>query len=139
MPRIQVKYNGTDDPVKWFRAKRDRIENGNEQAIKETMDDAADLMRFNILTRGIAPKSGRVDTRYMLDQVDSSTTVSERGNVQGRFGWLKGWEQYFLYQEGGFTHYETGKLIPGMFAQQDAAEWATAELQRRIRENVNNA
>lgn len=139
MPRVSVKYNGTNDPVRWFRAKRDRIENGNQEVIEKTMDEAAELMRFNILTRGIAPKSGRVDTRYMLDQVESSTTVSGKGNVQGRFGWLRGVESYFLYQEGGFRHYGTGQLVPAMYAQSDAAEWAMNELQKRIREIIQNA
>lgn len=50
--------------------------------------------------------AGRYVTGEMYNDVLSSVEVSSDGKViTGRFGWLKEWEDYYLYQEGG-----TGKI-----------------------------
>lgn len=137
-----MNYHGEKDVVRWYRGKRQRVEDGNEQAIRSVMDEAADYMRYNIMTRGTGwgeKPEARYETGKMVGQVESQTNVTERGNVNGRFGWLRDREDYFRYQEGGFIHNWTGNLVPGMYALADAQTWAVEELKERISENLNNA
>lgn len=108
--------------------------------IEEVVDEAANMMRNSVETRGTgyvsskgrAPlslrQSGRVEDGDMLDAVDSGL-VSDRA---GRFGWgihnqtVPG---YFLEQEYDVT---VGGNPP-MHALTDAWIWAREEYKRRVR------
>lgn len=44
------------------------------------------------------------------------------------FGWIENFEKYYTFQEGGFTHWVSHKLIPGMFALRDASTAARVRM-----------
>ena len=139
MVNIRNTYkNG--DPVKWFRGKVVRIESGGEEALRESMERGAEYMRYFIMTRGTekSGKTGRIETRQMLDDVDSSTNVSEAGRVTGRFGWIRNREDYYGFQEGGFEHVNGG-TVEGMYALVDASEYAFEEFQDAMSKVIRDA
>lgn len=152
MANIRSYYGGDgSDPVKWFRGKVARIEDGVEGIIRENMDEGAKLMREMIETRGTGRTwkypwngrhgsyPGRDDTGHMKNSVSSNTTVSERGRVTGRFGWLGKREDYFGFQEGGFEHVEAGITVEGMYAMQDSADFILNQVKEDIRRTVRDA
>lgn len=140
---IRANYGGGDsggDPVKWFRGKVARIEDGSYDAMKQAMDDGRDTMKHLISTRGTekSGKAGRIETGEMLNAVESSTTISEAGRITGRFGWLRNRENYFGFQEGGFEHVN-GVSVPGMYAMVDSAELAFQEYRNQMDQVMRNA
>lgn len=127
------------DPVKWFRGKVARIENGAEAVLKEVMEDGAYMMLDNIATRGTAKsgKAGRIETRKMYNSVDAKVTSAGPGKVRGSFGWINDKEYYFGLQEGGFQH-SSGVTVEGMYALSDAADWAMKTYQEDMKEVLKN-
>lgn len=144
MVNIRSNYGGGDsggDPVRWFRGKVTRIEDGVEQALQNAMEDGAEIMRNNIATRGTAKsgKAGRIETGKMSGDVKARVYPgTDKGNQVGRFGWIDNREDYYGYQEGGFEHVNGGD-VEGMYALQDAAELAFREFQRAVDEVKRNA
>lgn len=144
MVNIRSNYGGGSsggDPVKWFRGKVTRIEDGIEDALRLAMEDGAEIMRNNIATRGTvnSGKSGRIETGKMIGDVKSRVYPgTDKGNQVGRFGWIDNREDYYGYQEGGFEHVNGGE-VEGMYALQDAAELAFREFQRAKDEALRNA
>lgn len=141
---IRSNYGGGDsggDPVRWFRQKVVRIEDGASEALEQAMEDGAESMRYHIKTRGTAKsgKAGRIDTGAMLNDVKAKVYPgTERGNQVGRFGWIENREDYYGYQEGGFEHVNGGS-VEGMYAMVDAAELAFREFQREMERVTKNA
>lgn len=135
----RANYPG-GDPVKWFRGKVERVESGLGDALQESMDLGAEYMRYNILTRGTekSGKTGRVETRQMLDDVDSAVTTSAAGRQTGRFGWIRNREDYYALQEGGFEHVG-GSTVEGMYALVDAAEAALEEFRKLKEQAIRDA
>lgn len=142
---IGLKLTYNQDPsemVKRFRTAVDRIENGSYKIIAQAMQDGANIMRQMISTRPSAKsgKPGRIDTGHMLSSVSHFTNPGTKaGNVSGRFGWIDGGEDYFLYQEAGFTHNRSGEWIEGMYAMQDSGDYVANKLREELRENLRNA
>lgn len=141
---IRSNYGGGDsggDPVRWFRQKTVRIEDGATQALEQAMDDGAESMRYHIMSRGTAKsgKAGRVDTGKMLSDVTSKVYPgTEKGNQVGRFGWIENREDYYGFQEGGFEHVNGG-TVEGMYAMVDAREIAFREFQLEMGSVVRDA
>ncbi len=140
---IRSNYGGGDsggDPVRWYRGKVARVEEGSEEVLRDVMDDAAIMMAQNVSTRGTAKsgKPGRIETKKMHNDIDAKTTVSEAGRVTGRFGWIKNREDYYGFQEGGFDHVNGGH-VEGMYALADAAEWANKQFAEDMRNVIRNA
>lgn len=92
------------------------------QVVHEVTESAANEMRRIIETSGTgwvgrwftATAGGRIDTGQMLSNVSTSHT-----RLSGTWGWAlnggKG-EAYYLYQENGFRHYQSGKDVKPMHA-----------------------
>lgn len=139
MVRIRSNY-AEGDPVRWFRGKVGRIEDGAQEVMQDVMDDAAYLMADYISTRGTAKsgKPGRIETKQMHNDVDSRVTSFGEGRVRGTFGWINRKEDYYGLQEGGFDHIG-GTSVEGMYALRDAADWAFKQYQEDIRRVVRNA
>lgn len=141
---VRSNYGGGDsggDPVRWFRQKVTRIEDGAEAVLEQAMEDGAESMRHHIRTRGTAKsgKQGRIETGAMLEDVKSRVYPgTKKGNVVGRFGWIDNREDYYGYQEGGFEHVNGGS-VEGMYAMVDAAELAFTEFQRGMNEVIRDA
>lgn len=141
---IRSNYGGGDsggDPVRWFRQKMVRVEDGASEVLKQAMEDGAESMRHHIRTRGTAKsgKAGRIDTGKMLSDVTSKVYPgTEKGNQVGRFGWVDNREDYYGFQEGGFEHV-SGGTVEGMYAMVDAAELAFREFQRGMSKVVRDA
>ena len=141
---IRSNYGGGDsggDPVRWFRQKMVRIEEGATDALEQAMDDGAESMRHHIKTRGTAKsgKAGRIESGDMLKDVKARVYPgTDKGNQVGRFGWLDNRENYYGFQEGGFEHVNGGS-VEGMYAIVDAAEMAFSEFQREMRRAVRDA
>lgn len=127
---VQIEYGPGGDPVKWFRGKIQQLEADQEAILERSMDEGAILMKEYISTRGTAKggarpdNPGRIDTERMLKAVESNVTPYGPKRVRGTFGWLSDKADYFKWQEGGFDHVLSGEYIEGMYAMQDAADWA---------------
>lgn len=141
---IRSNYGGGDsggDPVRWFRQKMVRIDDGAVEVLEQAMDDGAESMRHHIRTRGTqkSGKPGRIDTEAMLRDVKSRVySPTAGGRVTGRFGWIDNREDYYGFQEGGFEHVNGG-TVEGMYALVDASEFAFLEFQRGVDQVVRDA
>ena len=99
-----------------------RMDTAVREEAKRRMAYAAERgaaeVRKNILTRGIDPKSARVETGKMVDAVSHELIV--RGDtVIARFGWPgQGGPAYLLFQEEGTN--SPGRGIEAMNAVRDA-------------------
>jgi hypothetical protein len=79
---------------------------------------------------------GRIDSGDMLNNV---TAQFQRGQKESRaaFGWLKKYEEYYEFQEEGFTHWVTNEEITGMFALRDARRYVVSQLPKIIKKYEN--
>lgn len=86
---------------------------------------AKDSLESGRLRRGSSP--GRVNTGNMRDSIG---VRFERGakRVQAAFGWIRNYEPYFGYQEGGFNHKQARITVPGMFALRDARRYVVQKV-----------
>lgn len=130
--------------VNWYRSKMMKIQEGTEDAMQDAGEAGKEIGRYLIETRGtgrtwLYPRNGRegsypgrVDTGKMRDAFGFRLTT--QGNSrQMRVGWVSGTrEDYFKYQEGGFTH-PSGIDVEGMHALQDAVEEAFSRLKENLR------
>lgn len=130
--------NGEGDMVKWARGKIADAEAVAQDELRRTMQEGAELAIGFIATRGTekSGKAGRIDTRNMISKVKHRVDKLRDGRARGFFGWLDAWndsdDAYFTLQEGGFRHWISGEMIPGMYAIADAAEQAFLDLQARL-------
>lgn len=100
------------------------IEREAAKVVDETAKEGAEVMRGHIEVRGTGYRGhqGRIETGAMLDAVQSVTEKTDDG-VRGRFGWgVRGGptDDYFRYQEEGFTIASSGHDVPPMHALLDA-------------------
>lgn len=92
-----------------------------EPLMQRTAKTGAELMEGFIKTRGTVKsgKKGRIETGEMLDNVDSE--IFRQGNtITARWGWLNKWEDYFRYQEQGFTNTWSREDVEPMHALFDS-------------------
>jgi hypothetical protein len=136
----------------WYRSKMQRVEEGVDDAMDDAGQKGEDMMKFYIMTRGTqkmwthpwGPNNregsipGRVDTGKMLDAVGHRKTT--QGNSrQLRVGWVSGTrEDYFWMQDQGFKHPFAGS-VEGMYALQDATDYAFEELKKGVKKEVKDA
>jgi hypothetical protein len=100
------------------------IEREAAQVVDETAKEGAEVMRGYIEVRGTGWRGhqGRIEQGTMIDAVQSVTEKTNEG-VRGRFGWgVRGglMENYFRYQEQGFTIASSGHVVPPMHALLDS-------------------
>lgn len=76
---------------------------------------------------------GRVDTGNMRDEFKAEVDNRRQG-VEGKLGWVKEQEDYFFFQDEGFTHRLTGEYIEGMMALLGASEEAWDLLRQKCSE-----
>jgi hypothetical protein len=145
----------TDDPEKWGQylkkdiySMKDRL----ETIVEDTIDEAAVVMRDAIMTKGTnrewkSPWKGRnsgmvrygsdesrYDAGWMKKAVKARMKERTQTRALGEFGWLDQQEDYYVYQEQGFTHWITGDKIPAMNALRDAATFARVTVEKRLRD-----
>ena len=74
---------------------------------------------------------GRVNTGNMRDSVGRRF---ERGQTKtfAAFGWIRNREDYFLFQEYGYTHAQAGVEVKGMFALRDARRYVVRQVLPRL-------
>lgn len=111
-----------------------------EDALESALEKGEQAMKEAISTRGTGntwekpwggrtgSSPGRVDTGDMLDDVDGKLTGRTNDTVTGVLGWDDNSPFYYRLQEGGFTHWITGREIEGMMALKDAADVARRSL-----------
>lgn len=141
-----------DDPNQFARRLNGRIDAAGstiQEAVQDAIDAGALTMRDNIMTRGTNKEWGsswpsrafgrkdrstkaRFDTGEMRDSVKARLLVSTKRRASGEFGWLDNQQDYFLYQDQGFTH-RNGAVIPAMNALRDARTEAIKVVKQRIR------
>lgn len=111
------------------------IEREAAQAVDETAKQGAQVMRGFIETRGTGYRGhqGRVETGEMLAAVGSVTEKTAEG-VRGRFGWgiRQPAEDYYRWQEQGFTIASSGHDVPPMHALLDAFIQVREDFVRRL-------
>lgn len=126
--------------AKWWRGKQIGLDNVANEAAEEFARVGAERMVEYISTRGtgwvgrgpLAVPYGRIDYGNMVGDVKSGVR-SQFGRKTASFGWLDNKEEYYSYQERGFTH-PSGKDVRGMYALADAGEDAVEAYKRVMRE-----
>ena len=106
--------------VAWER----EVEGAVEEAVHETVQEGAKLMQDYILEattktgedreahgRGVA---GRYETGNMYRDVEAEVT-RESYTIVGRWGWINGARDYYLYQEGGTRFIQGMNALGGSF------------------------
>jgi len=103
--------------MSWFEAQVDEIRDTGKNAVQETTQEGAELVRRYISTRGTAKsgKQGRIETGAMLNSVDDQIVTESRDEIVGRFG-MGDAPEYAVFQEYGTS------TIEAMYAITDAAE-----------------
>lgn len=155
MSRARYDAGGSDEIVKWFRGVVADIDEVSREELETTAQEGEEFVRGLIMTRGTNKKwarphggktgggPARVDSGNMLHSVSSNVTSQGPGKGRAFFGWLGGFQSgdndYFMYQEGGFTHNYTGEEVEGMYAIVDAAEAAFENLKRRLSSALKSA
>lgn len=116
--------------------------------VEDAVVEGASVMRDHIMTRGTDKQwggfwpsraqgrkdhstSARFDTGEMRDSVESQMLTITNARVVGEFGWLKNQQEYFQYQEKGFTH-RNGQVIPAMNALRDAFTYAVNKVETEL-------
>lgn len=122
-----------EDFGRWAKETIVNTENSLDGAVKVALSEGVNVMRGNIMTRGVPPKSARYDTGLMFDSVEYKMLSSLPSRVSGEFGWTDEQRKYFVYQEKGFQHYLSGKKIPAMNALRDAFSYAVNVLDKEIK------
>jgi hypothetical protein len=133
----------------WANRNVNEIQKVAESIVQDAIIDGASVMREHIMTRGTNKEWGsfwpsraqgrksrsteaRFDTGEMRDAVDSQMLRSSRSFVAGEFGWINKEEDYFRYQEKGFTH-RNGAVIPAMNALRDARTYAISVVEKEMK------
>jgi len=133
----------------WANRNVNEIQKVAESIVQDAIIDGASVMREHIMTRGTNKEWGsfwpsraqgrksrsteaRFDTGEMRDAVDSQMLRSSRSFVAGEFGWINKEEDYFRYQEKGFTH-RNGAVIPAMNALRDAFTYTVNRVESKLR------
>lgn len=145
----------TNDPEKWGQyLKQDFYKLGEKikVIVHDTIDESAVVMKDTIMTSGTnklwksawrGRNSGmlrygsdldRVDAGWMKKAVKSRMIQSGPKMAAGKFGWLDQQEEYYIYQDQGFTHWITDEKIRGMNALRDAVTYAKVTVEKRLRD-----
>lgn len=109
-----------------------------EPLMQRTAETGEKLMSAYIETRGTtrSGKRGRVETGTMLKNVQGETFRQGR-TITARWGWLNRWEDYFRYQEQGFTNAWSREDVEPMHALFDSfmqnRELFFAEMSKKFR------
>lgn len=155
-----TKAGSPDDIAKWFRGK---VEKNNAEVnglLHAAAEFGVELVQQHIATRGThngewepswdtmanakpgryESEPGRVAGGEMINAVSSWVSEGGKdGKSRMAFGWTHPSErkEYFLAQEGGFTHKITGEYIEGMHAISDAAtevfDWLEGEVKEILK------
>lgn len=118
----------------WFDGRVGDIRDSIVDIAQDTADEGAEMVRDRIETSGTVKsgKRGRIETGAMLAAVRSEVTVTPKV-ITASFGWLNVFNDYFGFQDRGFSHYRSGEEIPGMMALQDAFDESKANIRGRLR------
>ncbi len=127
--------HGRGGLVKWYRGIVNDMENVSVDESQRFADDGKAFMQQAIATRGTGyeGRAGRIDTGRMYNAVQARSGRQGAGKSRGQFGWLTDKAPYFRFQEGGFVNSWTGRAVDGMYAMQDAYEFAIEGFKRRMR------
>lgn len=132
--KTRVRYTGPGaSAVTWFEGSVRRRITQIQDIVEDAAEAGKNITKHHIETRGTAKsgKRGRVETRAMLDAVNSRTEHRDKRGVKSKFGWIDEFKDYFGYQEDGFDHVN-GVTVEGMYALTDAAEEVFTDLERDI-------
>lgn len=137
-----VRYSGTGrnargrgGMVKWYRGIVRDIEETSVDEAHRFAEDGKAFMQQAIATRGTGyeGRAGRIDFGRMYRAVQARSGKQGATNSRGQFGWLTDKAPYFRFQEGGFVNSWTKRAVDGMYAMQDAYEFAIEGYRRRMR------
>lgn len=133
MATAQFTNDSLNQMTAHFQGLGNRAERVMTKLVEETINDGAALMRSNI------EASGRIDQGYMLGDVAASEVSATKTQASGSFGWgvtAGPVAPYYLYQEYGFKHWRSGKMIPPMHALLEAFTTEQEKFQARALEAV---
>jgi len=77
--------------------------------------------------------TARVDSGDMIRAVGVRTEGGTGTVARSAFGWVREFEDYYGYQDEGFTHWKSGEKIPGMFALRDARLYVVQQVLPALR------
>lgn len=119
-----VKYTkgSPQDLIRGFEKRKREIPEKAFAIVSESVKEAEDIQRdfLNKATtrygeerfgRGRGGSAGRNDTGTMIDGISSDTSRVSKTKIEGRWGWLTGILDYFVYQEKGIGVPEARSLL----------------------------
>jgi hypothetical protein len=144
----------TSDPNQfgeWLKANMDDVGVNINLVVDEAVTDGAVVMREIIMSTGtnkdwgsswpsraFGRKSSSTEARYdtgeMLNSVKSAMLEVSPRKSSGVFGWLNNQQDYFIYQDKGFTHWISGDKIPAMNALREGYSHAISIVEKRLKE-----
>lgn len=130
-----VKNGVGPSPEEWFKGVVKNIERGAQEGLDEVSESGETLIKGFITSRGARTSGprGRYETGAMFNSVAGRTAPGV-----SNFGWINGMKPYFLFQEGGFRHVNSGEWVQGMYAVSDSAditfEWFKAHMDKVVRD-----
>lgn len=110
---ISFKVEGPG-PAAFLRSTLAKVDSRVDEIVAVAAEAGAEQMELNIRSRRQS-RTGKMANGVSVDRRGSNQYARK-----ARFGWLKDPEDYFLYQEEGFWHVNSGESIEGMFAMGDA-------------------
>lgn len=131
-----VKKGTGPDSVAWFQGIVKNIEDGAQRGLEEVSSSGETQVKGFITSRGARTSGprGRYDTGEMYSKVGSKTSTHV-----SNFGWINGSKPYFVLQEGGFTHVNSGQWIEGMYAITDSADNTFQQFKAHMDQVVRDA
>lgn len=96
-----------------------------EQAMKFGEQVGQD--RIETSGTGFEGRRGRVVSGEMRDRFVGKVTKQSLTKIVGELGWTENSPYYALFQEYGFRHAISGKMVDGMFALRDSGDDAWEE------------
>ncbi len=123
-----IKFTSSFDGDKLFKT----IREAEETAMGESLEHGVGLIEEKIRTRPSAKsgKQGRIETGAYLESFDYRVGDSS-GNTGGEIV-QKDFQDYYEYQESGFTHAGSGEFIQGTQAILDSIP----QIEKLLNENI---
>jgi hypothetical protein len=119
-----VKYTkgSPQDLIRGFERRKQEIPLRAAAIVTETVKEAQEIQRdfLNKATtsygeyrfgRGRGGSAGRNDTGTMIDGIGWEVEKVSKNRIDGRWGWVKGVLDYFVYQEKGIGVPEARSLL----------------------------
>lgn len=119
---VKFKGNDPEDLIRALQARKVEVVVEAAQIVSETVREAQKVQREFLdkattsygefrFSQGRGRSAGRNDSGTMMDAIGWDVEKSAKYKITGRWGWLNGILDYFIYQEKGIGVPEAHSLV----------------------------